>query len=383
MYKIIIQNYNHKSGRTGRCEQSGTAYTFFTSANARQARELIAVLNEAGQSPTKELLDLAKSIPGKGNQRINPRFGRPDQFNKPMNRYNQSNGLINGMKNMGGQGWMNQGGQGGQTNYHSNPNNFNKDTFKSDNPRPFNKYNNNQDDKKSNEGGYKKNPDFNNRFNKPMHNNGFVPNQGSAPQQQQQQQQPGGYQRGYQKNFNNQEGGYKPRNSFVKTDFNGNPRNNFGEKPQFQNNYMGNKPRAPFNNGQPPRFNSNAAAGGNGGEYQGGAQQKFNKFDNYKNSYGEKGEGGSDVFQGIKSFSAANRHYNNSGNRFGEHQNAQIDGQSPAVHAQQQPQQFVQADAIDGAQQFDSNMIPGYRMMATNGTIPPFPPAFGTLLNHV
>jgi hypothetical protein len=313
-------------------------------------------LNEAGQSPTKELLDLAKSIPGKGgNQRMNSRYGRPDQSYRPMNQYN------NGMKPMGGQGWMNGGGN--QMGYHNSNNAYNK----GGNDR-FNKYNNNggqnsDEEKKPHDGGYKRNPDFNNRFKNPMQN-GFVNNQ-VVPQQN------GGG--GYQKpNYGGQEGGYKPRNSFVKPDFNGNPRNFGGDKPPFQNTYMGNKPRAPFNNnGQTPRF-----AGNNSGEYAGGTQ-KYNKFENYKGAaYGEKGAEGSDVFQGVKSFSSANRHYN-AGNRFNDHQNAQMDGQSPAVLAQQPPpQQFVQADAIDGAQPFDSNIIAGYRMVA-NGQIPPFPPAFG------
>lgn len=402
-YPNSSEDYVHRIGRTGRCEQTGTAYTFFTPSNARQARELIAVLNEAGQNPTKELLDIAKSIPGKGgNSRMHSRFGRPDQYggNRTMNQYNNS-----GMK-MGGGNWMNGGNQ---MSYHNSNNAFNKggmgmhggDKFNKggEHSRPFNKYNNSNslnggsDDDKKPDGGYKRNPDFNNRFktggNNPMQN-GFVNNQQQPLQQN-------GYQGGYQQK-SYPEGGYKPRNSFVKPDFNGNPRNNQqhfgGDKPPFQsNNYMGNKPRAPFNNnGQaPPRFgnaNNNAGAG----DYAGG-QQKFNKFENYKGSYagGEKvaegaAGGTGDVFQGVKSFSSSgNRHYNNgngSGNRFNEHQN--LDAQSPAVHAQQPPppppQQFVQADAIDGAQPFDSNMIAGYRMVANgNGMqIPPFPPAFAT-----
>jgi hypothetical protein len=317
---------------------------------------LIAVLNEAGQSSPKELLDIAKSIPGKGNQRMT-RYGRPDQYNRPMHQFN------NGMRAMGGQGgWMNGGGN--QMGYQNSNNAFNRDKFnRPDQSRPFNKYNANPgSDEGKIDGGYKK-PDINNRFKNPMQN-GFVANQ-QAPQQN----------GGYQKTFTGQEGGFKPRNSFVKPDFNGNPRNNQhfgGDKPPFQGNYMGNKPRAPFNNnGAAPRF------GNSGGEYAGGTQ-KYNKFENYKGTYGgEKTEGGSDVFQGVKSFSSSgNRHYN-SGNRFNDHQNQALDGQSGAVHAQQPPpQQFVTADAIDGAQPFDSNMIAGYRMVA-NGQIPPFPPAFG------
>lgn len=295
---------------------------------------------------------------------MNSRFGRPDQYNRP-NHYN------NGMRPMGGGGgWMN--GAGGAMGYQNSNNSFNKtggDRFnKSDQQqRPFNKYNSQGMDDKKEDGGYKRNPDFNNRFKNPMPN-GFISNQ---PLQQQQNGS------GYQKNFGGADGaGFKPRNSFVKPDYNnGNARNFGGDKPPFQSNYLGNKPRAPFSgNGQPPRFAGSGSNPATGGEYAGG--QKYNKFDNYKGgAYGEKAEG-SDVFQGVKSFSSGNRHYN-SGNRFNDHQNAQLDGQSAAVHAQQPPpQQFVQADAIDGAQPFDSSMIAGYRMVA-NGQIPPFPPAFG------
>lgn len=54
-------------GRTGRCDQSGTAYTFFTPGNSRQARELVAVLEEAGQSVPAPLMDMARtSFNGKG-----------------------------------------------------------------------------------------------------------------------------------------------------------------------------------------------------------------------------------------------------------------------------------------------------------------------------
>jgi hypothetical protein len=266
------------------------------------------------------------------------------------------NGLVNGMKTMG-QGWINT------NQMNSNNGGFNnRDSYKSD--KPFNKFNNNHEDRRgNNEGGYKK-TEYTNRYNKSPMENGFVPNQqqqphGSAPA--------GEYRGGYQKNFNAQDGGYKPRSTFNKPDFNsGNPRQNnqFGDKP-FQSNYMGNKPRAPFNGGQ-SRYVNNS---NNNNEFGGAQGQKFNKFDNYKGGYGEKD---SDVFQGVKSFSSQSggRHYNNSGNRFNEqHQNAPVDAQP------QQPQQFVQADAID-APQFDSNMIPGYRMMA-NGQIPPFPAAFG------
>ena len=43
-----LEDYVHRIGRTGRAGAKGTAYTFFTAANARFAKELISILEEAG-----------------------------------------------------------------------------------------------------------------------------------------------------------------------------------------------------------------------------------------------------------------------------------------------------------------------------------------------
>lgn len=66
-YPNSSEDYIHRIGRTGRCQQSGTAYTFFTNGNARQARELVGVLEEAGQSPETGLLELARMNGGGKN----------------------------------------------------------------------------------------------------------------------------------------------------------------------------------------------------------------------------------------------------------------------------------------------------------------------------
>ncbi|XP_055599926.1 uncharacterized protein LOC129749092 isoform X2 [Uranotaenia lowii] len=73
-YPNSSEDYIHRIGRTGRCSSFGTAYTFFTPGNGRQARELLSVLEEAGQQPTNELIEMAKSVPGgKGRARYNIR----------------------------------------------------------------------------------------------------------------------------------------------------------------------------------------------------------------------------------------------------------------------------------------------------------------------
>jgi ATP-dependent RNA helicase DDX5/DBP2 len=78
-YPNSSEDYIHRIGRTGRCDQQGTAYTFFTSGNARQARELVGVLEETGQTPSPELLEMAKTLQNKGKQRFPIRQGNQIQ----------------------------------------------------------------------------------------------------------------------------------------------------------------------------------------------------------------------------------------------------------------------------------------------------------------
>lgn len=71
-YPNSSEDYIHRIGRTGRCQSAGTAYAYFTPNNARQAKELIAVLEEAGQVINPQLADMANSMRnqyGKGRQR--------------------------------------------------------------------------------------------------------------------------------------------------------------------------------------------------------------------------------------------------------------------------------------------------------------------------
>lgn len=59
-YPNNSEDYVHRIGRTGRSQRTGTAYTFFTSHNAKQAADLISVLREANQVINQKLLDLAE-----------------------------------------------------------------------------------------------------------------------------------------------------------------------------------------------------------------------------------------------------------------------------------------------------------------------------------
>lgn len=56
-----LEDYVHRIGRTGRAGAKGTAYTFFTVANARFAKELINILEEAGQKVSSELASMGRS----------------------------------------------------------------------------------------------------------------------------------------------------------------------------------------------------------------------------------------------------------------------------------------------------------------------------------
>jgi len=53
-----IEDYVHRIGRTGRAGRTGTSYSFFTPDNARLSRDLIRILEEAGQKVPPELKDL-------------------------------------------------------------------------------------------------------------------------------------------------------------------------------------------------------------------------------------------------------------------------------------------------------------------------------------
>lgn len=69
-YPNCSEDYVHRIGRTGRRDKLGTAYTFFTRDNGKQASDLISVLKEANQQINPKLLELSS----RGG-----RFGGPDR----------------------------------------------------------------------------------------------------------------------------------------------------------------------------------------------------------------------------------------------------------------------------------------------------------------
>uniref|UniRef100_A0A7N8YBN3 RNA helicase n=1 Tax=Mastacembelus armatus TaxID=205130 RepID=A0A7N8YBN3_9TELE len=81
-YPSSSEDYIHRIGRTARSTNKGTAYTFFTPGNLRQARELIRVLEEARQAINPKLLQLVDTGRGGGGGG-RPRFRNSSSSNNP------------------------------------------------------------------------------------------------------------------------------------------------------------------------------------------------------------------------------------------------------------------------------------------------------------
>ncbi|XP_073974224.1 uncharacterized protein isoform X2 [Rhodnius prolixus] len=106
-YPSSSEDYVHRIGRTGRSQRTGTSYTFFTTGNARQAKDLISVLQEAKQDMNPRLLELAE-------------MAKSGVFGKPRSsRYMGSGGVREknsrggGGSSVGAGGARDRGGRGG------------------------------------------------------------------------------------------------------------------------------------------------------------------------------------------------------------------------------------------------------------------------------
>lgn len=67
-YPNNSEDYIHRIGRTGRSENTGTSYTFFTQSNSRQAKDLIDVLTESNHPVDPKLSALASRSGGSGGK---------------------------------------------------------------------------------------------------------------------------------------------------------------------------------------------------------------------------------------------------------------------------------------------------------------------------
>lgn len=72
-YPACSEDYVHRIGRTARATKTGTAYTFFTPANMKGAKDLIEVLREANQQINPKLLQMGEmardAFGGRGRSR--------------------------------------------------------------------------------------------------------------------------------------------------------------------------------------------------------------------------------------------------------------------------------------------------------------------------
>ncbi|KAI8512141.1 putative ATP-dependent RNA helicase ddx17 [Branchiostoma belcheri] len=126
-YPASAEDYVHRIGRTARSERTGTAYTFFTPNNMKQAKELVSVLQEARQQINPKLIQMVDaargSFGGRGDRRRyrtssshGDRGGGRDFRDRSGwggNNKGGSSGGGGGNRSMGGGGSRSVGGFGG------------------------------------------------------------------------------------------------------------------------------------------------------------------------------------------------------------------------------------------------------------------------------
>lgn len=79
----------HRIGRTARSTNKGTAYTFFTPGNLKQARELVKVLQEANQTINPKLMQLVDHGRGGGGGGGRSRYRTIPTSNNPNMMYQE------------------------------------------------------------------------------------------------------------------------------------------------------------------------------------------------------------------------------------------------------------------------------------------------------
>ncbi|KAK9535497.1 hypothetical protein VZT92_007873 [Zoarces viviparus] len=109
-YPSSSEDYIHRIGRTARSTNKGTAYTFFTPGNLRQARELIRVLEEARKAINPKLLQLVDTGRGGGGR---PRFRSGSTSNNPNLMYQDQ--CDRRMRSVGGGGGSSRDGRRGSS----------------------------------------------------------------------------------------------------------------------------------------------------------------------------------------------------------------------------------------------------------------------------
>ncbi|KMY97969.1 ATP-dependent RNA helicase DBP2 [Drosophila sechellia] len=111
-YPSNSEDYVHRIGRTGRSNNTGTAYTLFTHSNANKANDLIQVLREANQTINPKLMNMAM------NGGYNKRGGGMGGGYRGGNGYQGRNPQMGGGYN-GGNNYRNNNGPGASMNRNS------------------------------------------------------------------------------------------------------------------------------------------------------------------------------------------------------------------------------------------------------------------------
>ncbi|XP_066560335.1 putative ATP-dependent RNA helicase DDX5 isoform X1 [Amia ocellicauda] len=79
-YPNSSEDYIHRIGRTARSSKTGTAYTFFTPGNMKQANDLISVLREANQAINPKLIQMVEDRGGRSRGRGGYKDDRRDRY---------------------------------------------------------------------------------------------------------------------------------------------------------------------------------------------------------------------------------------------------------------------------------------------------------------
>ncbi|XP_056309436.1 probable ATP-dependent RNA helicase DDX5 isoform X1 [Danio aesculapii] len=95
-YPNNSEDYIHRIGRTARSQKTGTAYTFFTPNNMKQAHDLVSVLREANQAINPKLIQMAedrggRSRGGRGGGYRDDRRDRHSGSRRDFSSYSQDN----------------------------------------------------------------------------------------------------------------------------------------------------------------------------------------------------------------------------------------------------------------------------------------------------
>ncbi|TRY54933.1 hypothetical protein DNTS_020699 [Danionella cerebrum] len=169
-YPNNSEDYIHRIGRTARSSKTGTAYTFFTPNNMKQAHDLVSVLREANQAINPKLIQMAedrggRSRGGRGGGYRDDRRDRHSGSRRDYNSYGQDSRnndsygqkKVFGNKTQNGSSSYGGAGSGGA----NNSSNFNGGGFN----------NNGQGNFANQAGGFQ---------NQGFQNQQFAPNQGAV-----------------------------------------------------------------------------------------------------------------------------------------------------------------------------------------------------------